>query len=594
MIEKNLLKEDYAKFIFHQATTGGIDLWGSLVNQGVMEWPSKETFLSMLSKLPSSEFFSDYNYAPHKNKTQAYAFAIERLGITIAEIHNIDPLLFNYLRKQEDQTAVVNAIKNASPDEVRYWLEQQIGITSLGSGQGKSGVVGFLVSSGYDAILDEVSKKLPNWGGILDSRGRSPLFYASSEMQLSQIVKAGADPMKNDSSGKKLAQWWATTHSPEVVTRMYSELQRLGIEGSPSMTDSMVTKLFKLGADTFSKEELVEFDKARSDPNWSWNGSLEGVKRSWTLEEIWRFGEVAAMSGKITPATPMMKQLFNYSSLDGSRNEINKFATMLSTIRSQLPLDLRDSWFESGAAKEKNPFTRMLVFLSMAPDMETLKKNEKISSIFKGSLNSSYLAKQHVGSIYEFWAERELSLLSREERLKIVQAIPEFNNARWIFSGPMSNVIGVMMFGNPGNKETVLYSMSDDLCRLVQEAPQKSSLFSPQVMDCAYEVLRLRANAGNINTINSTQFCAMIKYFSMTSDNASSKCLANKKRLMEVASLMLGDMDLNGQPISPRWLKGLDEKLRSAISLHLLQNTATKVRAQNTDQNDQKKVSFKM
>jgi len=57
---------------------------------------------------------------------------------------------------------------------------------------------------------------------------------------------------------------------------------------------------------------------------------------------------------------------------------------------------------------------------------------------------------------------------------------------------------------------------------------------------------------------------------------------------------MLGDMDLNGQPISPRWLKGLDEKLRSAISLHLLQNTATKVRAQNTDQNDQKKVSFKM
>lgn len=67
-------------------------------------------------------------------------------------------------------------------------------------------------------IIDVLNRHGADWNG-LDTKGRTPLFYATNTAVFDALIKAGADPAIRDVKGRQAPIFWAELHTPAVELR---------------------------------------------------------------------------------------------------------------------------------------------------------------------------------------------------------------------------------------------------------------------------------------------------------------------------------------------------------------------------------------
>ena len=561
--------QNYVDFLLAQIKADTLDSVLPLLQAGTIAIPSKEIYLAALEANTRRD---DYVCEPYdiKSKSGFHAFMVGTLAVSVLDIHATHASLTPYLMKVEGPGVLVAALQNSSPDEVSTWLAANVPVSSAGSTGNQSGVLGMLVSQEATSVLNKIADLVPRWGEVLDSRGRSVLFYAKSAAAISSAVLAGASPAIKDASGKSLHTWWAANLPPETSSPMVAALQALGMDGAPTMADAMVGKLFHLDIAGMSMEEAAIFDGASRDPTWRWTGILEGASRTWTLEEIWRFGELAFLNDKIeAPKSVNLGRGGYVGSRGHSRREPDKIKNYIAVLRSTLPEEVSGAWFSSVPSPLRSPFLGMLSLATLTPSScDPYEKDNSYRSNSSGHLNqleASSLIKNAVIKLLSSW--------SPEEHAMLPSGLSELHDCRWAVSHHIfDHVVDLVVSGSKP------MSMIDRAAwgAVMSDAPMKSPWHGSALLGRVYRALSTEQN--DLSAIPPPLARALVKLVGTMPSGISSEVSRQREKADAAILKMLGTGVLDGQDIPSRWLRGFSPTSRSLLSQKLLSTKAAAAR----------------
>lgn len=561
--------QNYVDFLLSQIKADTLDSVLPLLEAGTIVLPSKDIYLAALEANTRRD---DYVCEPYsvKSKSGFHAFMVERLGVSVLDLHAAHASLTPYLLKAEGQGVLVAALKNSSPDEVSTWLAANVPVSSAGSTGNQSGVLGLFVSQEATSVLNEIATLVPRWGEILDARGRSTLFYAKSDIALRGAVLAGASPAIKDSSGKSLLTWWGANLPTEKSSSMIAALQALGMDGAPSIADAMVAKLFHLDIGGMSQEEMAVFMDAIHDPEWRWTGILEGASRTWTLEEIWRFGELAFLNDKMEAPKSVNLGGGGYVGSRGySRREPDKIKDYITVLRATLPEEVSGAWFSSVPSPVRSPFLGILSLATLTPSSrDTYEKDKSYRSN-----SSSHLSHLEVSSLTKNAVIKLLSSWSPEEHSILPSGLSELHDCRWAISHHIFDHVVDLVVSGDKTKSSIDRAAWG---AVMADAPMKSPWHGSTLLGRVYKAMAAEQN--DLSAIPPPLARALVKLVGTMPSGVSSEVSRQHEKADAAILKMLGTGVLDGQDIPSRWLRGFSPTSRSLLSQKLLSTKAAAAR----------------
>lgn len=559
--------QNYSEFLHHLVKSNGLDATLPLWQDGVLGLPSKGAYLHALVDYINQD---DFHLPYSRSSKGAHEYLIQKLGLSVLDLHAAHPMLTPYLLAAEGPRAIESAVRNSSPEDVATWLNGNVPTGSSGTNSGLSGVAGFLVFKYDDDLMRAVAQKVPNWATVIDSRGRSTLFYVTHPSRIAALVAAGADASGKDKSGKTLVAWWTSTHPAKLSSELVSEMNRSGATGAPSLQDAIVTKIFHLSLDMLNDDEQEEFARVVSDPDWKWNGTLEGTRREWTLAEIWKFGETAFLAGRIKMASPALNSLVSHYGIDSLRAEPAKLIRLLDGARANLPEKLRKEWFSAPRSPLDNPFLALMDFLTYVPGpSEPYDKNPNYHST---QMLPSEVASQYRGALRRFLAK-----WSAQEHTRLPEAFTLLNDARWAVPGLISGTLISAIFSPHSQDGKSIPVDRAAWGRVFAGLPVKSPLHTSGMLRNIYNVLE--RDKSSPEDFPPELVRAIVKIVGTLPESASPQLSRDQGAAQSKVKDLVEAGRLDGQEITSRWLRRFKPEVKSLISQRVLAHKASAVRA---------------
>lgn len=470
------------------------------------------------------------------------------LGITAEDLAQAHPTTIPYLLNNAGQRAISIAVQNSTPAQVRKFLSTIVpGTTSDQKGDNKCSVAGLLVFGSCQDVIKNVQEKVPDWAQTLDHRKRNALFYARTKNDLHVAVSGGADPSQKDKNGFDLSTWWNLARRPDVSAELCSLLSDLGKSGAPTPQDLMVNKLMRLGFNEFDEQDREEFQKALAGKDWKWSGMLEGIRRDWTLSEIWKFGELAVITSRSNPMDSSLLTKMSY--LKNRRRNKFSLPRLIQAARDQLPAE-----FRAKLMTPKTPFEYALDFLGLVVPED----------FDKSVYQDDYYGAQD--RIYQAYSKKFLSGLDREEQKKLIEGLEILRDAKWAWDPSILSPVLSEIAGSSNPSASVVDRKL--WCQYYVSLPMKHAFHAQKLQDvmdayCQIPPL-LRSSADDPLTAQ-----VRIKTLGGISNAGSYKYTA-----WQSIQNLVKDGALRGVEIPARWLKNLESETRIIVAKALLENKA--------------------
>lgn len=569
-------------FLVNSIRTDKTDLALSLIDSGGMVQPSKEVFLSSLrtlaeegqdpANLHSAHPYTPYPYGPikHDNITEAQRFyheMIKRLGVSVEDLSSTHPTTTSFLLKRSRQGSLIEALANSSEGQVRKWLSCVMpGSSTSYRGDNKSSVVGLLIFTRATHVIDMVANLVPDWGQILDHRKRNALFYCQSIEDVDTALSGKADHNQLDKNSRDISTWWSVALPSSKSSDLISYLSEYGAKGVPTVEDAMVNKLMRLGIEHFDDQERLAFETASQDSSWTWEGSLDGVRRKWNLEEIWRFGELTAISARAKPLDEKLISSFKYNKTP--RILKNALPDFLDTARAQIPQDLYAQWYLRIPDPKETPFIAALDFMSTI-----IPKGAKPPPAMTSYVSSERYSTDQVEKMYQIAVRNRLSGMDKQSQEKLIEGLDVIRDCRWAWDSLIFSPLLSQIAARTPREE--LYIDRELWGQYYLKLPQKASLhssnFNCYMLSLLSTPLELESKVDNPLTAQ-----VHIKALGLIAPEKSSR--PGYPRNNDSASKILRDLvekgALEGVSVSSRWLKHLDQETRSVVGRAMLMNKA--------------------
>lgn len=564
----------FVDLLTFQVLRAGLPYVLSSIDAGVIASPSKQVYLGALYRaaersmedpsvnptqyLDAQYYEYDFSRVPKGVKFpppngKFHEEMVSRLGITVDELAAVHPTTVPFLFMSAGQEVFLRAIKNSTPEQTRKFLSTIIpATTSLHKGDNKGSIAGALVFLGYEKVIQAVQEKVPDWAQILDHRQRNALFYCRDEEDFHLAVQGGAHADQTDKNGRTAVEWWTLVRSPAVSAQLSSLFTKLGHDTAPTIKDLMANKLFRLGVSEMDNGERMEFEKAMADPTWRWKGNLEGVSHEWTLQEIWRFGELAVINAHSKPINESLVVQFIYTQAPRQYNgDLNIF---LQKVRGTLP-----SEFSKRLTSHcSTDFELALNFLGLVAPFTSDTRN---------------LWGNKCSELYEKVVLQELSRLDIEGQKRLINGMEVLRDTKWAWDDLIILPILGQIFKNIAESKSKRVLDFELWGNYYLSVPMKHPFHT---FPRAKNMVAL-ANAKSSPHIHLSQnplrTKILLKNLVVLGTAHGGKYVYSQDMIGELCEAIdqgcLADMD-----IPSRWLKNLPENVRIGVTKHLLTRKA--------------------
>lgn len=566
-------------FLVNNIESGKTALALALMETNALAHPSKEVFLSSLYSLATAQDDPNAPYNPNPyspfpygkvdskppNEDQRFFIEmIKKLRVSVEDLSSTHPTTTSFILKKSGQGALIEALAHSSKSQVKKWLSFVMPGSSTGHrGDNKSSVVGLLIyTKAYD-VINAIAEVVPDWGQILDHRNRNALFYCSTREDVDLALLGKADPKQLDKSSRDLSTWWNAARNSEVSSVLISHLSEVGSKGAPTVEDAMVNKFMRLGIECFDDQERQAFDLAAQDPSWRWEGMLKGIKHKWTLEEIWKFGELSVISGDSEPLTPDNRHPFYF--VKDPRYKSKELPDFLDGVRGALPEELRKKWYGRNANEEKTSLTLALDFLSLVAHRDTSPPPSSLGFLRRsGNLTASQLA-----SIYGKMSRSALRDMDDKTQGRVIEGLSLLRDCKWAFDDRILFPVLEQISGRVARENICIdrHAWGQYYLGLPQKAALHHSAFNSQMLSLFSKPLLLESKADNALTAQ-----IQIKVLGLLPPEDKSTHFSNNHHSFRMLDQLVEGGALEGLSIHSRWLRNLDPHTRSLVGRALLMN----------------------
>lgn len=225
-----------------------------------------------------------------KNRLAFWSNMVDMYQLTLADMEG-KKFPF-WLMEEKLSDCLCKIIQASKPEDIQKWCFQPSDVKMMSSSSSQQrynlNVLEALVQSNDMPILREIFEWAPFLAKSIGAHHRSLLFYAQSPEAVELLLKNSAPYQHQDQHHQKTQEYWTNAQLPQL-NEMMQVVSRMGVD---NVTSVLVNKIASF-VPSLNDEEKHELQNALEHlDTWTWNGTLHGMERTWTLPEIWRMSEL--------------------------------------------------------------------------------------------------------------------------------------------------------------------------------------------------------------------------------------------------------------------------------------------------------------
>lgn len=345
----------------------------------------------------------------------------EQTNMSLPKLYAANYELFNWLIENKLSDALSVAVNNTDNKDLKEFLAQKSTYPLLkSSAYEKTNILGLFVITGLTDVLKTLNTKLSSWAAIVDNKQRNALFSARSKDMVSFLLKSGVDGTQASKDGQDARSFWL-----EDVKHKEAVNWATLVSEATDPDAAMVTKLFALDLSSMTVDQKNKFDAAAQNPNWTWTGRLTEVERTWTLPEVWRFGELSSSLPSTSTGKIKMIDMDSYYGASIGK-AFHDQQSAVQSCRETLPPFIQKQWFEGPSSNSE----KLIGWLMASTD--------KPSEI-PNNVNSGYSQRnediQKITRAIISYTKRTWGALTPQDKQDWLVEMRPFWNTSWMYSG---------------------------------------------------------------------------------------------------------------------------------------------------------------